>query len=61
MDRGAWQAIVREVTKSWTRLRNQHRHTHVIKSHYIPFSTSFAHFSFWLVIFLLVSCFPIDL
>ena len=28
MDRGAWWAIVHEVTKSWTRLRDSHFHFH---------------------------------
>ena len=29
MDRGAWQAIVHEVTKSWTQLSNFHIHTYI--------------------------------
>ena len=28
MDRGAWQAAVYGVTKSWTRLSDSHTHTH---------------------------------
>ena len=28
MNRGAWQATVHGVTKSWTQLRNSHTHTH---------------------------------
>ena len=28
MDRGAWQAIVHGVAKSWTQLSNSHTHTH---------------------------------
>ena len=30
MDRGAWQAIVHGVKKSWTQLGDKHTHIHVI-------------------------------
>ena len=29
MDRGAWQAAVHRVTKSWTQLSNFHTHTYI--------------------------------
>ena len=29
MDKGAWRARVHRVTKSWTRLKRQHTHTHI--------------------------------
>ena len=28
MDRGAWQATVHEIEKSWTQLSHTHTHTH---------------------------------
>ena len=31
MDRGAWQGIVHEAAKSWTRLNYYHTHTHMVK------------------------------
>ena len=34
MDRGAWQATVHRVTKSWRRLKRLSTHTH--RSQYIP-------------------------
>ena len=33
MDRGAWQAAVHGVTKSWTRLNDLHTHTHTAAVH----------------------------
>ena len=35
MDRGAWQAIVHEVTKSWTQLSNFHIHTYILVVYFI--------------------------
>ena len=36
MDRGAWQAMVHRVTKSWTRLKRLHTHTHIQRIYINP-------------------------
>ena len=59
MDRGAWQAVVHRITKSWTRLKPLSMHTHMCSiMSYINSDYFISYFLIWVpFIYLLIFLF----